>query len=452
MNLIVQSYLDSDKKSYKHFTNAIQELQESGDSVLPIFDYELEKIKKTRKPKICIDNGDLRKIKRRKRKTVKLVLFLEKITKKEEIKKIVKKIEKYYQFKYFDLFLDIERKTDKIEPEDWYPLFEMVSRLHIGWFNNNINIDFDIKNPNLKEFSIMSNRNSVINLFDKIPETVEYMKLLTTRKNIIDMFVSKISRRLPNLKKLDIHIIDQFIKIGRFRNLLKLKLNIMKQSNFKFYKGYFKDTKLVKLEIHELNENTNLFRNELTFMSECPFPDSLKILKLTGYFEINKLGYISGDSLIRFLPTGLQELELPISGSLETTIEYKKKLVNLIPDVGILSIILFDKTRTIQNTVVIPDSVYFLKLKFAPVTLWYKNFSDMFIFGKNSQLKQIYIDLNDAQIFNLYVLFKLKHISRKIRVYIYNVHNNEEYINCLKNTIEFIKEELKNIVFITPNL
>lgn len=319
-------------------------------------------------------------------------------------------------------------------------IIELADSLEIECSDPDDIKSFEIKGSRLK--TVLINHiefDSVLNIINKLPDTIENFKLFDCWfEGNLEKIISTKLATLPNLKKMVIDDVSKLAKITDFKKLLDLTIGIDKKT-FKIQSGYFKNSNLEKLKFYSCDYAIR----KIVFAKKCPFPDSLKVLKFDQYCKIDKLGTISDDRVIRFLPSGLQRLELTITKKSETTLLHDGKSINLIPDVGILKLNIKDFPEN-GKQFIIPDSVYYLKLHFFK-ELEILDFPDFI--GKNSELKQVTIYLHSYNNSNLeYILDRFSTLLRKVTVYI----KETSYKTSLN--MKNMRKKYKNLIFLKNNL
>lgn len=454
MNLIIGSYLGID--SFAHFANILDELYKSGNSYLPIFDYELEEMESSikrkhehtfpankfinrliskfdvitftddyRKPDL-LEMPDYGKIKTRE---IRLFLSNEFTHTKESLTELSEIITKKFIYDQVILYLNIT--NNNLNPEIWAPIFRIcdcIDFMNTGKYVKLRDLNFEIKNSRLTEFRFISiDENTTGDILGYIPESITDVVIDVEKSEKIDYFVKILRGKLPYLKGLALNITNRLIDITYFKQLGSLIL-LLDCPYLKFHSGFLKNDNLTKLIISPSKDT--VFTTKLKF-NYPPFPDSLKILEIRGRISVDRLGYTS-KSVVRFLPAGLEELVIPISGDLETGLIFENKFANLIPDVGILKLILLKNQK---NTIEIPDSVYYLTLVCDDAK---SNLSDCIKFGENTKIRQIDFALNhkNDSIFNI-----LKRINFPLQVDIQVSEKIE------KPMID--KSQFKNITFLS---
>lgn len=480
MNLIIGSYLNNKPD----FTEALQELKKSGNSYLPIFDYELEKLEKidyyNKTPVKLEDLFSLDK-KNSKYATLEIkgdvsYIRLPDVSKKSEEKIKLKKlswnifdhynnnrakvretVKKIMQF-LLDIISDSRPEIISIEInshtpgllEILEPIIEKSDELILKNYNfgdslkvfRNLNLLSVYDIPKLikdSEIGIKKLKTITCNL-DRIPSVEEldicYQIASTENTNLFE----KLFEKSPDLWKLKLFVkrvdINDYKSIEKFKKLSTLILSYSDQVDLFLEKFSLKNTNITCLIFEKILKF--LISTKIYLIPDC-FPDSLKTLEFPEGCIFNSLGEYRDKKVVRFLPPKLEELNISITGGLDTNLGD----INLIPDVGILRLYINNAELTIfdkSKKIVIPNSVYFLHLLFDNSVSCY-DYSNSIKFGEDSQLMHLEIRMKNSNIDNLNILMK---IDKNISVVI----TDAELIAMLLriDTIAKIKDNLKIIV------
>lgn len=446
MNVIIGSYLKPENPDFEYFMNIIKFLHKTGNSVLPIAEFELNEINKmvktNKEDDIVYTNNMIKSIsegEKSKVKTLNFMLF--------EGEKDCIDLKEYFDFDNLNLGLAMNG-YEPVDVKKWNPIFEIADSISTC----NGNFKFEMKNSKLKRLKLDYKRRdqSEIILYDTIPESVEELVYSDIEKNGIVEFMKKVPKRLPGLKVLKLLVYKEIPEVEKFKELIELEICVsdLAKTNFNFCYGFPKNTNLKKVIF-----STKAGYTKILFVYGFQFPDSVSIIYFNDGIEISRLGYISGSGVVRFLPPNLKELRMTLNRDLKTTLNYEGKLINLIPDVGILHFDIHKNSGGFEiiNNVVIPDSVYFLKITLIEP----KKLKDYipcchkwFVFSEKSEIMQVNIDLSDlicTQILEI-IPELAKTIKRKIVVNITGI--NELGFLQVTNTIKDFRKTHDNLLFL----